>query len=246
MSPQRHQDRGSRNTRKKPARRATHERVVKHPLYGDIPLLHVVSDRPSSEHWRYDPNYQPALPRGAVRGDVAKQVFCPMCHVPKYFYIDERRTCVQCGDLFTFEASEQKYWYERLKFNFYSLPIRCPSCRRARRSDRALNQQLATAKAALRDSPEDPAAHLAFARAIVEYHERTGHGRLEDAVASCRRAAKLWPQAPDASLWEGIAHARAGRTVRARECLMHFLNSDASKHKTWIAKAKDYLNKSSD
>ena len=41
-------------------------------------------------------------------------------------------------------------------------------------------------------------------RAIVECHERTGAARLDEAVATARTAARLWRDAPDASLWEGI------------------------------------------
>jgi hypothetical protein len=84
-------------------------------------------------------------------------------------------------------------------------------------------------------------AHLTLSRAIVEYHERTGAGRLDDAVAAARKAAKVWKDAPDASLWEGIAHARTGRAKQARECLTEFLGRAPDVHASLLAKAREYL-----
>src|SRR5262245_26577369 len=149
----------------------------KHPIYGDIPQIQrntVGQDGCTYEWWEWDPTFSPRLPEGAVPGDVSKQVFCSACHDPKYFYVDEMRTCVQCGTRFTFSASEQKFWYETLRFNFSSVPIRCKTCRRLKRSEHALREQIALARQATRQAPDDPAAHLAVAKAIVEYHERTG------------------------------------------------------------------------
>jgi len=216
-------------------------RFVQHPFYGRVRVVRRPSSGSSKEHWTYDPDYEPELPPGAVRGDVAKQVFCSACHVPKYFYVDEESQCLQCGRSFTFGAKEQKYWYETLKFNFHSAAVRCPDCRRLRRSERALREQIAHARAAIRNAPHDPAPHLALARALVEYHERTGQGQLDDAVAAARRAARLWPQAPDVLLWEGVAHARAGRTKRARECLTRFLRMIDEPNGSGTTKAKEYL-----
>lgn len=223
---------------------ATERRWLRHALYGEIPLIRhatVGRDGRPYEWWEYDPTFSPRVPKGAVPGDVSKQVFCSACHEPKYFYVDETRTCVQCGSRFTFSGAEQKYWYETRKFNFGSVPIRCKSCRRLRRTEHAMREQIARAKQAMRDAPADPSAHLAVARAIVEYHERTGAARLDDAVAAARKAAKLWRDAPDASLWEGIAHARAGRAKQARERLSEFLNRAQNVHASLVAKAREYL-----
>jgi len=192
------------------------------------------------ESWQCDPTFKPRLPPRAVEGDVTKQVFCTGWHVPKYFYVDETRRCVQCDDTFAFSGSEQKFWYEVRQFNFHSVPIRCPRCRRQRRTEHALREQIATARSATQTAPDDPSAHLALARAIVEYHERTDQGRLEDAIAAARRAAKLWPEAPDARLWEGIAHARAGRREKAQKCLREFLERPRG-GSGFEAKAKLYL-----
>ena len=227
---------------KKPPRQDAAERYRQHPLYGRIPLIaHRTNVAGKTyEWWHSDPAYRPPLPRGAVRGDVSRQVFCETCHTPKYFYVDETRACIQCGRDFTFSGEEQKYWYETRQFNFHSIPVRCPDCRRGRRSERALHRQVAIARAAVAHAPTDPAAHLALARAIVEYHERTDTGRLNDAVAAARRAAKLW-DAPEAALWEGIAHLRAGREPQGRARLAAFLADASMAPADLRAKARQYL-----
>ena len=134
---------------------ATERRWSRHALYGEIPLIRhatVGRDGRTYEWWEYDPTFSPRVPKGAVLGDLSKQVFCSACHEPKYFYVDETRTCVQCGSRFTFSGAEQKYWYETRKFNFSSVPIRCKSCRRLRRSEHAMREQIARAKQAMRDA----------------------------------------------------------------------------------------------
>ncbi len=173
--------------------------------------------------WRYDPDYAPPLPSGALRGDVRKQVFHPTCHVPKYFYVDEARSCLQCGERFTFRAAEQKHWYETLKFNFRAVPVRCLACRRRRRSEGVLREQIAMAREEIWQAPSDPAAQLALARALVEYHQRTNQGDLAAAVAAARKAHKLWPEAAEPLYWEGMAQVEAKRSAKARESLAAFL-----------------------
>jgi len=45
---------------------------------------------------------------------------------------DKAITCVDCGQIFTFTASEQEFYAERQ----FSEPRRCPSCRAARKASR--------------------------------------------------------------------------------------------------------------
>lgn len=218
--------RGELGGKRAPAGPPPERRVVHDRLYGDIPLIRETmtgQDGKVHEWWRHDPDYAPPLPRGAVRGNVRNQACCPACHVPKYFYLDEQHICIQCGRSFTFRAVEQKYWYETLKFHFSSVPVRCLACRRLRRSEHALREQIARAKAHVRDAGSDPAAYLALARALVEYHERTDQGDLNAAVAAARKAARLWPSASEPLYWEGMAHARASRPAKARQSLEAFL-----------------------
>lgn len=201
--------------------------VLVHRQFGAIPLLLVPYTYGGREYvsQRFDPDYAPPLPPGAVRGDIRRQVYC--CDVPKYFYCDEDRTCVRCGRDFVFRASEQKYWYETLQFNFSAVPVRCLGCRRQRRSEHALREQIGRAKAHIREDGGNPAPHLALARALVEYHERTSQGDLEAAVAAARQAARLWPEGAEPFYWEGRAQARAGRAAKARQALSMFLEHPA-------------------
>ena len=238
-------DRGARASRK-PLRTSTRTdpRGERHPVFGTIPLIEVKATGLRGEDrswWRYDPDYEPPLPRGAVRGNVRKQVFCFAHHVPKYFYVDEQRGCVQCGQAFTFRAAEQKHWYEVLQFNFGSVPIRCLGCRRQRRSEHALREQIARARAAVRASSADPAAHLSLARAVVEYHQRTGKGNLDQAVAAARKAADLWPEASEAHFWEGLAQDRAGRKSKAGACLHAFMHRAGPRLVSLKQRAKELL-----
>lgn len=48
-------------------------------------------------------------------------------------YQDRNLTCRDCGNEFTFSASEQEFYAEK---GFTNDPGRCPSCRAARKSER--------------------------------------------------------------------------------------------------------------
>src|SRR5262245_8636942 len=184
---------GSRRVKRGKQRKTERElRFDQHPLFGKIPIIPVsivALDGKVYERWGYDPSYKPSMPRGAIRGDIRKQVYCH--DTPRYFYVDEDRECIQCGRTFVFHGKEQKYWYEVMQFTLKSVPIRCLECRRQRRSEHAMREAIAKAK---RDAVQgDPAAQLALARAIVEYHERTQNGNLDEAIAAARKAAALLP-----------------------------------------------------
>jgi len=176
------------------------------------------------EFFDYDPDYAPPLPAGGVRGDVRRQDFCSACHVPKYFYVDEQRTCMQCCTEFTFSAREQKYWYEFLRFNFHSIAIRCPECRRKRRSEKALRQQIADAKRRLAHTPDDPSVLLDLAESIVQYRELTGRGDLNLAISASRRARRLWKAALSALYWEACSHVAAERPAKAAVLFKEFMS----------------------
>jgi tetratricopeptide (TPR) repeat protein len=209
-----------------------------------VPLVHRTVEGAKGrvyDWWEYDPDHHPSLPHGAVRGDPHRQVYCAGHHVPKYFHVDEEQSCVQCGREFTFGAEEQKYWYEVRQFNFGSVPVRCLSCRRQRRTEHALRERIALARRMVDGDPRDPAAHLALAEAIVTYHERTDAGDLNQAVAAARRAAELWPECLEAAYWEGAAQARAGHRRRAAERLQAFLDASGSRPRSLESRAEAYL-----
>lgn len=194
-----------------------------HPLYGDIPLVEVSVTLPDgSVHRSYgwDPDHRPPLPEGAVRADLRKQPICGY-GTPRYYYVDQRRRCVQCGVDFVFSGAEQKHWHETLQFNLASVAIRCVACRRRRRTDRAVLAAVDEAKRAARAAPGDAAARLAVAEAIVELHARLGRGDLDEAIAAARGARALHDERAPGVLaashyWEALAQAAAGRAGKAR------------------------------
>jgi len=218
-----------------------------HHLYGDIPLVacrFTAADGKEYSWTEHDRNYKPPMPKGAVRGDPTRQHYCH--DYPKYFYIDEQKTCVQCRQPFVFSAKEQKFWYETLQFNFGSTAIRCRNCRKRRQSEHALREQIGTVLKELTTRPNDPGLLLDLARATVQYRELTGEGNLDRAIAAARKAADQWPDAAEPSFWEGKSQHLAGRANKARECLTRFLEKSPHGQRLakLVAEAEEMLNPS--
>lgn len=206
-----------REKKKGKASQTLEMRTVSHPIYGEIPLIQ------ENNTWRCDPDFQPKMPPKAIRGNVRKQEFCYWCHFPKYFYVDEEHQCVDCGVKFSFSANEQKYWYEERKFNFYSKPIRCVSCRRKKRNERKLKIQMTEATNAIKDTPNDAIVLLNYAEVAYEYFEEFGQGNLDQAIASARKAFELSPKLFEALYWEGVCQDAAGHFKKAKQTYQHFL-----------------------
>jgi Probable zinc-ribbon domain len=61
---------------------------------------------------------------------------------PKFAYLDEVKTCSDCGNEFVFAATEQLFWYETLEFLIYSEPKQCVSCRHKRRKIKQANLEI--------------------------------------------------------------------------------------------------------
>lgn len=163
------------------------------------------------------------MPVGAIRGDVRKQVFSSL-HFPKYFYLDRERKCVQCGNLFTFFASEQKVWYETFKFNFKSIPHRCVECRRQKRTDNSLFTSLGEIVNNIKQTPNDPSLLVSLAQVTISIIERTGKGKIDRAIAATRKALKLNPNYAQAVYYEARCQQLAQRPNKARELFLHFLS----------------------
>lgn len=204
------------------------EKVRSHPLFGEIPLVRVdyrTQSGRDSCYWTYDLDWQPPLPKGAVRGNPRKQNACFACNVPKFFYVDEEKVCVECRAKFTFWAKEQKYWYEDLGFYATSDAVRCVDCRKARRRDLGSQQAYAVALKEAAAHPGDAGAQLALAEAAVAYHRTAGKGDLTRALAAARKALRLDRSRLESRFWEGAVHAAAGRVEKAAECYAHFIES---------------------
>jgi hypothetical protein len=188
---------------------------VDRPIVGKVRMV-----RTSSAGWKYDPTFVPKLPKGAIAGDITRQVYC--CASPHYAYVDSTRTCVQCRQHFVFSATEQKYWYETMQFNLHSTAIRCVVCRRKRRSDTAISRRYQEVLPLHESS--DPIELIEFVSALHEMIERTGTGKVGDLVAAARRARKLEPTWGDPLYWEALGHHLAGRSSKSTELLQRFVD----------------------
>jgi Probable zinc-ribbon domain len=62
--------------------------------------------------------------------------------LPVFAYVDQTRSCEDCGTHFLFPASEQAYWYEELQFVMHSVPKQCPDCRKTRRRTKGVHLEL--------------------------------------------------------------------------------------------------------
>jgi hypothetical protein len=219
-------------------------KFVSHPLYGKVPLVPTGDGTDRTQAlYQWDPDYQPPMPRGAVKGNIRKQNLHYPWHMPKYFYVDEHRTCIQCEEDFLFGAAEQQFWYEALRFYGKIVPIRCLKCRRKKRTESAVNSQLSAAKTALKKNPRDPALLLALAEGIILLCEMTGHGKLSEATTAAREARKLDSNAHEALFWEACAHRLGGRHEKARRLFAEFstLAVRSRKQQDLQRKAKEYL-----
>jgi len=74
----------------------------------------------------------------AVRADITKQDYS-VC--PRFWYLDMTLTCEGCECAFEYSASEQRFWYEELRFFVDVMPRRCPACRKKDRRLKLLKQQ---------------------------------------------------------------------------------------------------------
>ncbi|HSP13180.1 MAG TPA: hypothetical protein VLV78_00350 [Thermoanaerobaculia bacterium] len=128
-------------------------------------------------------------------------------------------------------APVNTYWYETLKFNSGSVAIRCPACRRKKRTEAALREQLGAIMRQLEEQPDDPHLLLELCRTTVQYQDRTGEGNLERAIAASRKAIEGGIESPEPLFWEGRCHEFAGRSAKARKCFEKFLTNVKSSHR---------------
>jgi Probable zinc-ribbon domain len=199
-----------------------------HPRYGKVRMLvrQVMREgRPDGAPISlFDLDFEPELPRGALRGTPRNCApFCNYCNSPKYFYQDQTLQCVQCDSEFVFSAVEQKHWFEVIKVHIRTRCLRCPSCRKRRKTEKALQRQLQEALDLCRAEPDNEALHIDVAKAMVENISTTGRGDLPKAISHARKGRALTDHYSQSWYWEGEAHDLAGRTERAQECFQTFL-----------------------
>lgn len=83
-------------------------------------------------------------PESVLFADYTRQNFSTF---PRPYYVDLRKRCRTCKQLFLFFAQEQRHWYETLGFYIDVDCAFCPSCRRdnqALRRSRARYSELVT------------------------------------------------------------------------------------------------------
>ncbi len=166
----------------------------------------------------------PVIPEGAIPGNPELQVFCASCHKPKYFYLDIPKKCVQCNEEFVFYAKEQKYWYEVLKFRFNSVAIRCPSCRKSKRSEAVLHLQLTQCHEQYKLSPNDPYVMLAIVEITFLLYERFQNVKLSKAITLCRKAYNTSLECVEAIFWEARIKELMGQPLKAQGLYEKFLD----------------------
>lgn len=241
MTRHRKQHRPGRSKKKEPDNK-TAETFVKHPKFGKVPLVDQFWMTPEGKeikYQHYDPDYQPKIPNGAVRGNARNQNYGLDC--PRYYFEDMNRFCIQCRKEFIFTALEQKYWYESLKFHFDSIAVRCVNCRKQRRAARVFRQQIAEVSDALREEPDNPSHLIEYGDALLQLYERTGAGDLNKAVGAARKSRRLLRNIPQVRLYlkalylEGRCQVQLERPQKATDCLQEFL-AKVSKYKKGFKK----------
>ena len=76
----------------------------------------------------------------ALPGKPWLQTWCD--YNPYFAFFDVELNCEDCQNKFIFSASEQQFWYERLKFWVQSRPKHCINCRKAKRRIKEANTKL--------------------------------------------------------------------------------------------------------
>ncbi|GMG81729.1 hypothetical protein LNKW23_09420 [Paralimibaculum aggregatum] len=102
-------------------------RFVRHPRYGDRPIL-------SAERWteaqilRAYPGYRGAsiFPETAIAADLTRQRYA---FAPRRVYVDMAMRCRSCARWFLWFALEQKHWIEELGFYCDVQCHHCQDCR---------------------------------------------------------------------------------------------------------------------
>ena len=135
-----------------------------------IPNVRSLNDLPAHlKSWRYEPKFCVNV-ESAVKADISKQSYSPL---PVEWYIDESIKCMDCSKGFTFQADEQKHWYEDLQFNLSSKPKRCKECnaafKKVKNETNQLNQHLRNIKQGINTGNSKEIAKLLLSKIESAY-----------------------------------------------------------------------------
>jgi hypothetical protein len=159
-----------------------------------LPLLAEVScvgPFGSSSGWSLRPDVQWACEQCLDSGTAVVATRCKQryCDYPPYLaYFDRKRQCVDCKREFTFAATEQRHWYETLRFWVQAKCVRCPACRAEDRRRAAAERDLATAVRGVATNEPQGLVRIAELHAIL--------GNIASALEYFRRARNLCPTGP--------------------------------------------------
>ena len=76
----------------------------------------------------------------ALQGKPWLQTWCD--YNPYFAFFDVELNCKDCHSKFIFSASEQQFWYKKLKFWVQSRPRQCSKCRKVKRRIKQANAEL--------------------------------------------------------------------------------------------------------
>ena len=144
---------------------------------------------------------------------------------PFLFFADFSRPCRDCGDTFTFTASEQQWWYEEQGAFVDAAAVRCLGCRRAAREGRVTQGMWQSAQELW--DPKHPNARTAelYASAAHALVQAGGGTRrvLDDAVGVLHKAMRAEPEAAALEGWLARLELARGRGEAAWEAGERFL-----------------------
>lgn len=103
-----------------------------HPRYGSSPRpsgAKIPEDDLRRGYWRL--SGETLFPETALIANIDNQNFSIY---PRQYYVDVLRSCRTCHRPFIFFASEQRYWFETLRFYVDADCVYCPDCRRVSRT----------------------------------------------------------------------------------------------------------------
>ena len=69
------------------------------------------------------------IPKNAVKAEPTQLAHNNSWSPAPLFYVDKEFTCVDCGSHEIWTAKQQKWWYEIIKGQIYSIAVRCRRCR---------------------------------------------------------------------------------------------------------------------
>ncbi len=116
----------------------------------------------------------------AMRGDASKQNFTVS---PRYWYVDAKFRCEDCGKEFMWTAREQKVWFEVYRFYIDSEPKQCRGCRSRRRRIEALRKEYDAIVGAAREGSSNDQIRVV---GIVDHIASLG-GAIPDAMRESSR-----------------------------------------------------------